>query len=235
MLRFLGIGAQKACTSWLYEQLRQHPDLRFPRGKELHFWNRPHDPASVAAYLKHFGPPETCAGEMTPAYAILPGDTIAEIRQLLPDTRLLYLLRNPIDRAWSSALMALRLAEMTPLEASDQWFLDHFHSVGSWRRGHYLACLRAWWACFPADQLLVETCEAVISEPEALLNRCFAHLGVPPLPAERLREQGCRQKVFQGTGHPLRPSLRPALIALYAESIHQLGAELGQDFSHWLE
>lgn len=40
MLDFLGIGAQKAGTTWLYEKLRLHPDIAFPAGKEVHFWDQ---------------------------------------------------------------------------------------------------------------------------------------------------------------------------------------------------
>ncbi len=39
MIDFLGIGAQKCGTTWLYERLAQHPQVRFPAGKEIHFWD----------------------------------------------------------------------------------------------------------------------------------------------------------------------------------------------------
>src|SRR5262249_41035314 len=37
---FLGIGAQKAATTWLYENLKRHPEIEFPAGKEVHFWDK---------------------------------------------------------------------------------------------------------------------------------------------------------------------------------------------------
>ncbi|RKT44446.1 sulfotransferase [Thiocapsa rosea] len=235
MLSFLGIGAQKAGTTWLYEQLKAHPGLAFPRGKELHFWNNPHDAAGVAAYLASFETVGTKAGEITPAYALLPVETIRVIRQHLPHLRLVYLIRNPIERAWSGALMALGRAEMTLEEASDHWFIDHFRSAGSLSRGDYGACLRNWGSVFPMEQLLVLRFEQIQSEPESLLQRCFSHVGAPALDVETLRRNGCRNAVFQGPGHPLRPSLLPVLRGLYEARIQALARALDQDLTAWLD
>lgn len=234
MLNFLGIGAQKAGTTWLYEQLKRHPQLAFPLGKEAHFWNRPHDPAAVADYLARFAQIPTTAGEITPAYGMLPIETIQEIHRHAPGLRLVYLIRNPVDRAWSSALMALQRAEMTLDEASDPWFIDHFHSAGSRKRGDYQTCLRTWHAVFPATQLLVLRFEQILAEPESLLNRCFQHLGVPPQTPEQLRQWDCRTPVFTGPGHALRPSLKSVLQAMYQKPIEQLATYLGMDLSAWL-
>lgn len=234
MLSFLGIGAQKAGTTWLYEQLNRHPQLAFPLGKEVHFWNRPHNPATVADYLDRFAQLDAIAGEITPAYGMLPLETIQEIHHHAPSLRLIYLIRNPINRAWSSALMALQRAEMTIDEASDQWFSDHFHSAGSMKRGDYQTCLQNWRAVFSDKQLLVLRFERIVTEPESLLNRCFQHLGVAPQDSEQLQKQGCRMPVFTGPGIPLRPTLRPVLRALYQDRIKQLARHLDMDLSAWL-
>ena len=259
MLNFLGIGAQKAGTTWLYEQLSRHPQLTFPLGKEAHFWNHPHDKVAVANYLNHLVPTtyppqkpsfltrwivgnqihslpivHPIAGEITPAYGILPLETIEEIRSYAPRLRLIYLIRNPIERAWSSALMALQRAEMTIDEASDQWFIDHFHSAGSLKRGDYQTCLQTWRKAFTDEQLLVLRFEHIITEPEALLNRCFRHLGVAPLDPEQLRQQNCHKRVFTGPGYLLRPSLKPALCNLYQDKIEKLIYYLNMDLSAWL-
>ncbi len=234
MLNFLGIGAQKAGTTWLYAQLSRHPQLAFPLGKEAHFWNRPHDAAAVAGYLSHFAQVDAIAGEITPAYGMLPLETVREIHSHAPHLRLIYLIRNPMERAWSSALMALQRAEMTLDEASDSWFSDHFHSAGSRKRGDYQACLQVWRTVFPAPQLLVLRFEQIVAEPEALLNGCFRHLGVSSQDPEQLRQQGCHAAVFAGPGHVLRPSLKPVLQALYQKPIEQLARYLDMDLSAWL-
>jgi hypothetical protein len=155
MIDFLGIGAQKAGTTWIYRHLSRHPQITFPAGKEIHFWDQ-HRSNGVDWWLRLFPDDRQGRkqGEITPAYATLELATIREIAALLPELRVFCSLRNPIARAWSSALMALERAEMTIDEASHVWFLDHFKSSGSRRRGDYVSCLSNWREAIP-EQLLV--------------------------------------------------------------------------------
>ena len=158
---------------------------------------------------------------------------IRAIQASAPDLRLIYLIRNPLERAWSSALMALGRAEMTIDEASDQWFIDHFRSAGSRRRGDYERAIRAWRSVFGPDALLVLRCDDIAAAPETLLTACFAHIGVDPVPPSDLATWGLRERVFAGPGESLRPSLRPVLADLYAKRIDSLATYLGWDLSAW--
>ena len=97
MLTFLGIGAQKAGTTWLYEQFRQHPHIKFPKGKELHFWDRPYTQTDVHNYLDQFSHHHCHQGEITPAYAILPPTTIYQIWRVAPNLKLIYIIRDPVE------------------------------------------------------------------------------------------------------------------------------------------
>lgn len=233
MLRFLGIGAQKSGTTWLYRRLLAHPQLGFPAGKELHFWDRISADTDVRSYFERFRHPHRHEGEITPAYAILQPDVIRQIHAGAPDLRLIYLLRNPVERAWSSAQMALARAEMEPQEASERWYLDHFRSQGSLARGDYARCIRNWRAVFARDQLLILPYESLLSDPGELLRRCCAHIGVAPPNELMLRD--CQEREFEGGGPPLPEHLRGALIDLYRPRIRALEQELGQSFSHWLD
>ena len=234
MLHFLGIGAQKAGTSWLYENLRRHPQIRFPSSKEVHFWDyEPNYLRGFSWYLDRFPPPPNGVinGEITPAYAILPPARIAELHARLPALRLIYMLRNPIERAWSSALMALSRAEMRFEEASDAWFLDHFRSAGSLRHGDYASCLGAWLAEFEMRDFLILFFDEIEKDPLALLRKCEDHLGVRNQLS--LMDITC-DKVSFGSGVPIRPALRDALLELYAPPIRRLERMLGCSLAHWL-
>lgn len=232
MLHFLGIGAQKAGTSWLYEVLRRHPQVRFPGVKEVHFWDQQRH-LGLDWYRGLFaGDDGRRAGEITPAYAILPRETIAVVREAFPDVRLVYLIRNPIERAWSGARMALGRAEMQLDEASDQWFIDHFRSAGSLARGDYETCLRNWLAHYPREQLLLVQHEALATDPRAVADACCDHLGIGrfgPLP------EVAGEKVFAGTPAALRPSLWPVLLTIYVPQIESLARYLQRDLGAWLE
>ncbi|MBU6275957.1 MAG: sulfotransferase [Planctomycetes bacterium] len=232
MLHFLGIGAQKSGTSWLYEVLRQHPEVRFPGVKEVHFWDQQRH-LGLDWYRGLFaGDDPRRAGEITPAYAILPAAVIAEVHAAFPDVRLIYLIRNPIQRAWSSAKMAVGRAEMRVDEASDRWFCDHFRSAGSLARGDYETCLRSWLAHYPASQLLVLRYEAIAADPEGVAAACCDHLGIARFavpPAE------LRQRVFGGAPERLRESLWPELLSIYGARIESLARFLGIDLREWLD
>jgi hypothetical protein len=233
MLNFLGIGAQKAGTTWLFERLHLHPAIYFPGGKEVHFWDQ-HYAKGVGWYRSLFEneslTAKTC-GDITPAYAILAPELIKECHENFPELKLIYIIRNPIERAWSSAKMALSRAEMQIEEASDQWFIDHFRSRGSMMRGDYEACLRNWLRFYRGDQILTCLFDSLASEPHSVLSRCFAHLGVPagdyPLPAD------LSEKIFSTTPEPLPHNLRGVLSEIYAPRIESLQDYLGLDLSGW--
>jgi hypothetical protein len=231
MLTFLGIGAQKSATSWLYKTLSSHPNIAFPAGKEIHFWDQPCG-RNIEWYMQLFSD-ETCInGEITPAYGFLPVNVIQEIYDLMPHLRLIYLIRNPIDRAWSSARMALGRAEMLPEEASDQWFIDHFNSIGSLVRGDYETCIRQWRSVFPSEQLLIMRYEAIADNPVLVANNVLNHLGLDSFFAAS-DNQTLREKVFEGSVVELRPTLLPVLQAIYQHRIVSLERYLQEDFSNW--
>lgn len=233
MLDFLGIGAQKAGTTWLYRMLALHPEISFLAGKEIHFWDREYH-KGVNWYRSLFEiEPGKSKGEITPAYAILPRERIRELHACFPDARILYLIRNPIERAWSSALMALDRAEMRVEEASDQWFIDHFLSEGSLARGDYEACLRRWRDVYPAAQILVARHEEMENRPRELLRAACSHIGVTSGPVEKISEAALSQRIFASTNAAIRPSLLPILRKLYYPKIDALGRYLALDVGAW--
>jgi hypothetical protein len=232
MLRFLGIGAQKAGTTWLYEMLVRHPEIRFAGVKELHYWDAPARD-SLEGYRAKFEGVEAF-GDITPAYQFLPVATIREIRAAFPEVRLVLSIRNPIDRAWSGAKMALRRAEMDLAEASDQWFIDHFRSSGSRCRGDYETAIRAWRSVFPSEQLAIHRYEEIERAPNDLLVRIARHIGVDDGFFASLSTSVTRQRVFASQGEKLRPTLRRVLDDLYREPILSLQDYLSEDLGSWL-
>lgn len=250
MVDFIGIGAQKGGTTWLYHQLGRHPQIAFPGGKEVHFWDRV-DPALASRWLAALEPatratpdgrPVRC-GEITPAYSTLAPATIATLRQTCPDVRLFISLRNPLARAWSAALMGLTRCQMEEHEASDQWFIDHFRSQASRQRGAYAAVLARWWDAFPREQLLVTLFDDIVAAPRSLLDALARHLRVDASDFAALPEEDLTTVVVPKlganipTGQPqprLRPSLLPVLGELYRAEIERLSGMLDRDLSRWL-
>lgn len=237
---FIGIGAQKSGTTWIYEALSFHPDIRFPAGKEIHFWDARRD-MGVSWWLDLFAPqssgdnaPGVRSGEITPAYAIIGIDAIRELHSVCPDLRLFYVLRNPIERAWSAARMAVLRAEMTMEEASDQWFLDHFRSAGSRRRGAYAEAILRWRSVFPPEQMMIGLFDELVTEPRRFLSGLCDHIGIDGRFYDAMPDELLRRPVFEGPVAPLPSQLRHALVEQYRDSVMALGQLLGADLSHWL-
>lgn len=233
MLNFLGIGAQKAGTTWLFQKLRLNRGISFPAGKEVHFWDEKF-PGGIDWYRSLFSGQKfdgKVCGEITPAYSILPIETIRECHVNFPDLKLVYLLRNPIDRAWSAAKMTLAGSKMEIHEVSDKWFIDQFKSRGSLMRGDYESCLRNWLACYTRENLLVCFFEEILGEPEVLLKKCFQHLGVH----EDLYDwnAGLKSPVRRGIQADIPPNLRSVLEEIYRPKIESLEEYLGADLAAW--
>ncbi|MDP9365631.1 MAG: sulfotransferase domain-containing protein [Chloroflexota bacterium] len=193
---FVIIGAQKGGTTSLYRYLTEHPDVGGATKKEVHFFDRSYD-KGLDWYLAHF--PErgefAVVGESGPSYLFHP-EVPERVRRTLPHAKLLVLLRNPVDRAYSQYQMRLRRVGEDSFEAAlDEEFarLPVNGNLPGPEKGHhaylprgvYADQLRRWFAVFPREQFLVLQSEAFFAQPEEGLRRTLAFLGLPPWrPAE---------------------------------------------------
>lgn len=233
MLNFMCIGAQKSGTTWLHATLSRHPSIAFPGGKEVHYWDA-HLAKGISWYKELFLDDRHCNGDITPAYAILPVEVIRQMHADFPSMPFIYLIRNPIERAWSAARMAVLRAEMSYPEASDQWFIDHFRSASSLSRGDYAKCLENWFSVYPRELFLIARYEDVFREPIIFANKALRHIGLCAFFTEA-DQDALAEPVFEGPGCALRPALREVLLDLYADRIDALSNLLDEDFSAWKE
>ena len=229
---FLGIGAQKAGTTWLHENLRHHPDLLLPEAKEVHYFNRDFH-RSLRSYSAIFeAGRDKVRGEITPAYSILPLRRIRFIRKIMPDVRLILLLRDPVDRAWSQALYGMvQYGERPYAGISREELLGYLNADWSVRRGDYLTILDHWLSVFPPEQMLIGFFEEIASDPQGLLSRVFHHIGVrsdvdwSAFPS--------REVVLKGPEIPMPPEVRELLEARYGPQREALRARLGTAADTW--
>jgi len=177
---FLCIGAQKAGTTWLHANLAKHPDIFLPKFKELHYFNSGYRKYSLKQYSKIFLPKgNMLGGDMTPAYSALQEKEVAYIHQLMPDSKIILLLRNPIERAWSAAKMHLTVLQDNKYEnVTDQMFINHFKSQHSLRRGDYVEIYKKYAKIFGEDKIFIGYQEEIEREPKGLLIRLFDFLEV---------------------------------------------------------
>ena len=134
-------------------------------------------------YVRYFHPAEGKAafGEITPAYSVLPPKGFQEIRACFPSARVIFLMRDPVARIWSSVRYAcLRASDPRHLvEASD---LDRFvASRGVVERTRYDRTLTNLFTVFDREEVLVDFYETVFESPFSqvqFLRRVCRHIGV---------------------------------------------------------
>ena len=243
MLDFLGIGAEKAGTTWLFATLEKNKSVIFPAvdksldtwNKEIRFWNLYRN-RGIDWYKSIFeGEQEgKVKGEITPGYAILNRNIIKEIYQHYPKVKIIFTLRNPIYRAWSVAIMDLNFAKADVFKTPDQWFIEHFNTPHSISNGDYETCIKNWKSSFPSDQILILFYEDLANSPLQYITQICNFLNIDSALYKSLNKTDFEKVIWTG-GHPIiRPSLLPFLINLYKDKIRSLSEYLKKDLSSWV-
>jgi hypothetical protein len=265
---FLVIGAQRAGTTTLYTYLRRHPDVTGPRyadssvywSKELHFfdenfwrgvdWYRKFFPLEARQQAMRRLGRDLVPGEGTPYYMFHPA-VPQRVAETLPDVRLLALLRNPVERAYSHyQLMARTGREKLPFEEAIEAEPERLAGIedvlmeerpqfgedGHRRHQHhrhrayvtrslYADQLERWLEHFPREQLLVLRSEDFLARPDDVYAQVFEFLG--------LRQWEVRDYEARNTAAyaPIDPGLRARLEERFAEPNARLARLLGRDFN----
>jgi hypothetical protein len=224
---FLGIGAQKAGTTWLYRQLKQHPSIFMPDRKELRFFFDANQ--SVEWYREHFNAarPDQLCGEITPEYMIK-REAASEIAQLLPQVKLVCLLRDPTERAFSQWCMARQLGNIpkdTPLLTAFQQNLQFMRE-----RGHYVEHLEYYGNWFPDSQMKVFFYDDLVLDPHELWREVLRFLGVGDgfVPANLIAPVNRRE-----SNERMSEEDRTIIAEYYAPWNQRLSRLLGQSRGSW--
>ena len=243
----LVIGAQKAGTTSLFTYLVQHPDVLPPLSKEIHYfdlnygrgvgWYRARFPyryqlRSAASSLD--ASPYYLAHPLVPARAA----------ELLPDARLIALLRNPVDRAYSHYQHELRggreslsfadavaqeparlAGEEERLRQDPSYYSFNHHRYSYLRRGLYVQQLREWVRHFPRSRLLVLQSEWFFRDPAAATAAVQRFLGLRPHRLERY------EPAYQGNyGSGMPAGLRADLASYFEPHNRELYEWLGEEY-----
>ncbi|MFY9341386.1 MAG: sulfotransferase domain-containing protein [Planctomycetota bacterium] len=193
---FLVIGATKCGTTSLYEYMRQHPQVLPAVWKEIEYFRFPDRTRDW--YLAHFprmpdGPVRFLSGEASSCYLSL-FDAKARVRAEFPDSKLIAIVRDPVDRTISHVHHDRKLCgEARSVEAALTRELDLLERLADpwrdadeyWRteRGYvwlslYGYFLENWLTVFPKEQLLVLFSEDLFARPAATLSRVFEFVGL---------------------------------------------------------
>lgn len=160
---FLCIGGQRCGTTRLHRILDAHPEISMTQrgvgdfNKEIHYFDRfvlTHD---LDWYESHF----SChgiSGEITPAYSTLDPAIVKTIGQYLPEIKIIYIVRNPVDRIWSQIRMMQSAWNSASIHEFDfKKILRLFDSPAVCLRSDYLHSFSLWQDVFGTKNILLLT------------------------------------------------------------------------------
>lgn len=201
---FLIIGGQRCGSTYIYDRMREHPGVCGALVKEVHFfntntrfrkgpdWYRGNFPSPDVLNPENGHGPSKITGEASGYlfHPLAPG----RIAALMPDVKIIGLLRNPVDRAYSHYQHMRRLgyehvltfeeaidleSDRLAKEVEEGVFGHHHHHHSYLARGIYADQLPAWFDVFSRDQLLFIQSEALYRDPSAVLKEAARFLELP--------------------------------------------------------
>ncbi|WGH78922.1 sulfotransferase family protein [Jannaschia ovalis] len=182
---FIVIGAMKCGTTTLYRHLADHPQIDMSRDKETDFfvaeknWDRGLD--WYAAQFSGRGP---VRGEASPNYTKrrdFPG-VPARIAAACPEVRLIYILRDPVARAESQLRHGIIMGDLSPAAEGFTDSHEYAHILDASRYAHQL---EPYLAQFGRAAILVLDFDDLRRDPQTVMDRVHAHVGVAPRPIGR--------------------------------------------------
>lgn len=249
---FIIIGAQRCGTTSLYNYLVMHPSVLPAFTKEVHYfdlnfyrgsdWYRAHFPCSLRKYYNRriFKTP-LITGEASPYYIYHP-HTPNRMFQLIPGVKLLVLLRNPVDRAYSHYHHEVRLGietlsfkeaikkeeerlsgEVEKMLKDENYNSFNHQHYSYLSRGIYIEQLKVWMDLFPRNQILILRSEDFYNNTSTVWDQVLNFLNLPSSELPDFR------KYNYGNYPRLDAAMREHLIKYFKPFNEQLYEYLGMD------
>ncbi len=259
---FLCVGAQKGGTSWLYRQLERHPDFWMPPVKELHYLNsltraRRFDPPrcrdqrdasfldgmknlSGLSYIdlekygrlfEHKG--SLVSGDISPAYSTLSDEIIQRVVNSFPNLKVIFLARDPVERAWSQLSMGIRLGMISPFDATDaDEVIRNLLNPGVLLRSYPSKIIARWRRYVHPDLFRIYFFDDLEKNPAELRRSILLFLGADPnKPSRRLKVEDNRDAKKDKLR--LTDRVRSRIAQFFEQELKACAAELGGPAKQW--
>lgn len=217
-------GTQKGGTTALFNYLANHPDLCMPRFKEAHYFDEFYHYGNDEKYLQFFREPNKIKIDATGSYMFFK-KCYKRIYKYNPDMKLVFLLRDPSDRAYSQWQMQ---KEKNPnLEFTNKEYI---------KRGFYAKQIKGMMKYFPKSQMLFLRNRDLLDNPLTTLNKICEFLNISKF--EKITESKVmlKDKGFCPMDRPQRFApikLRRKLIPYFLKDIEELENITGWDLTLW--
>jgi hypothetical protein len=235
--------------------LQREPRVFLPHAKELHFfdedpgysrhsgdglrWRRPfyfdmQNPAHLRWYWMQFhDAADRIKGEITPTYAMLSRARVELIAGLNSRMKVIYLIRNPVDRAWSALrnTMYQQKGRRYVTEASPQRLGELIMHPEVLRHGHYREAIDTWGGVIAPERILYLFYDDILAHPGSELARIHAFLGLgEPSPAV---QKMTRARINAAPSVKLPANIKKRLSEYYAPQIEFLERRFDRDLDAW--
>jgi Sulfotransferase family len=224
---FVGIGVQKAGTTWWFDRLSSHPDVtaRSDIHKERHFFDRfgaaSFGPADVTRYHGWFPRRKgTLVGEWTPDYFTFPW-VPPLLQQAAPDARLLLMLRDPVERFSSG----LNHHARTGRKADGTIIADAV------QRGFYGPALSRWLDHYESERILVLQYERCVADSSGQFAATLDFLGLPRVASP---DPDSASAVRASDKEVLTKDVKTRLVGIYSDDVVELASRVPEiDLTLW--
>jgi len=278
---FIGIGAQKTASSWLWKLLKEHDDIWLPPIKELHYFDRdtsypspsflfseslrtrlhgqePHNilfrdklistmsqqllskdtqkihwlnkfffsEFSDEWYVSLFDEGKgKLRGEITPSYSIISQQDIHHIRTLFPELKIILVIRDPVERAWSQARFYMKHNKLA-LDSSAQEIKAFLDSPAQESRSNYSEILNNWESVYPKEQIFIGFYGDILANSSSFIVKICDFLGVGS--KKILQSNALSKKVNTSPNLALPNEINEYLQSKYSEEREYLISRFGR-------
>lgn len=291
---FLCIGTQRSGSTWLYSNLKKHPEIWLPPVKEIQyfnekeknyspnllnrfldsksvhwrlslkyqvkvnfnhalknlsnvnrikyqniFWNLKYFfyPRNDRWYASLFDPGDNkITGDISPVYLRLKEESVAHIHKIMPQAKIILILRNPIQRAWSHAILNCNYQNKSVETISETEWINICRPRGSNLPFgvNLVKTLRIWQSFYPKEQFFIGFFEDIQNCPEEFLLSLYEFLEVE-VSKKYIAHHIANKKINSRTKDEIPHNLAVYLAGIYFDEIKELNRQLGGYTSNWLE
>jgi hypothetical protein len=232
----------------MYDFLCRHPFVHSADAKEINFFNKRYHkgenwyrswfPLSIRRKIAKIGGRHWQTGEASPDY-LVESQTAERCHECVPDVKLIVLLRNPVDRAYSHWRMTTRrnveslpfheavFKDPTTRSTSSDVFTP-IERYGYLHRGEYACRLEAWLSLFDRTQFSFIQSERFRSNPKETLRGVFSFLGLP-----EYELQSYSPTYTSPPAEPMSPEVRRRLVEYFNPHNRRLFDLIGRKFEEW--
>lgn len=220
---FIGIGAQKSATTWLYDLLNLHSSVSLSSTKEIHFFSQYYE-NGFQWYQNHFqfdfpNDGTLLSGEFSTSY-LCDLDAPGRISATYPDIKLILMLRNPVERLISNHKHEIRIGNFNGPDFSVEAGIKNNPSYI--QQGLYATHLKKWYQHFNKEQIHIVFFDDVKSNPQSVEQELYKFLAIEDKNNHPLLDKSNSSYVYRyGLLEQTRKSVISILKKMHLDNIYR--------------